>query len=71
MIISEAIVGKAHKNSSKDDIILYNEDGSYYTKPDYIRPPRGFDCMYSHPGKKIWVIPSVQRVFPLYWIQFR
>lgn len=69
VIITQALIGKAHSNSSDDEVIVKNEDDSYYTKPQYMKPRNGFDSMYSKsPYKEIWVVPSSSRVYPSYLV---
>jgi hypothetical protein len=69
LIINQVIIGKAHANSSDEQQIMTNPDGSYYTKPQFLSPKKGYDAMYSKtPYKEIWVIPSTERIYPIYLI---
>lgn len=69
LILTQGLVGKAHANSSDDNTIIRNNDGSSYTKPQRMLPRKGFDSMYSKsPSREIWIIPSSQRVYPSYLI---
>jgi hypothetical protein len=69
LFVTQSLIGKAHSNSSDDQVIVKNTDGSYYTKPQFMVPRKGFDSMYSKsPYKEIWVIPSAQRIYSLYLI---
>ena len=67
LIIFQVLIRKSHSNASDDQKIIKNSDGSYYTKPQYMFPQKGFDSMYSKaPHKEVWIIPSSQRVYPSY-----
>ena len=67
LIICQVLIGKSHANSSNDQKIIKNTNGSFYTKPQYVHPQKGYDSMYSEtPRKEVWIIPSSQRVYPSY-----
>lgn len=66
VIVVKVLIGKAHGNSSNDEIMVRESNGASYSKPEFMMPKRGFDCMYSlDPLKQIWIIPSGSRVMPI------
>lgn len=72
IIVCRVVYFNSHSNSSDDSKVVTNPDGSYFTSPKYMKPKRGFDCMFSkHPYKKIWVIPSSSRVYPAFLINIK
>ena len=72
IIVCQVQIGKSHANKSFDDQIVKLPDGNIYSKPEYYKPKKGFDSMYSEsPYKKIWIIPSSARVYPSFLIDIK
>jgi hypothetical protein len=65
ILVCEVLTGNSHGNHSDDNVVVRTKCGSFYSKPQFMKPKVGYDSMYSlQPLKKIWVIPDPKRVYP-------
>jgi hypothetical protein len=69
IVVCDVAVGLAHVNNSTQEWV-HRPGGVSYTRPERMRPRRGFDAMRSE-DRSIWVIPSARRVLPRYFVFYR